>query len=138
MKYTNNVLKIMNNIPNKECILVILIEKYIDPLIWPRVWWIGYKNINDITKAPGRKALPRVNWIISGASGDKEQQKIVDSAIEKKLSLSKLMANIMSKTLDSKGVDGLDGDIREALAEMLNKPSEDKKDSSDTTVNYKL
>ena len=68
----------------------------------------------------------------------KEQQKIVDSAIEKKLSLSKLMANIMSKTLDSKGVDGLDGDIREALTEMLNTTSEDKKDDSDTTVNYKL
>ena len=68
----------------------------------------------------------------------KEQQKIVDSAIEKKLSLSKLMASIMSKTLDTKGVDGLDGDIREALADMLNNPSEDKKDSSDTTVNYKL
>ena len=68
----------------------------------------------------------------------KEQQKIVDSAIEKKLSLSKLMASIMSKTLDSKGVDGLDGDIREALTEMLNTTSEDKKDDSDTTVNYKL
>ena len=68
----------------------------------------------------------------------KEQQKIVDSAIEKKLSLSKLMANIMSKTLDSRGVDGLDGDIREALTEMLNTTSEDKKDDSDTTVNYKL
>ena len=68
----------------------------------------------------------------------KEQQKIVDSAIEKKLSLSKLMANIMSKTLDSKGVDGIDGDVREALTEMLNKSSEDKKDSSDTTLNYKV
>mgnify|MGYP003648139755 FL=1 len=68
----------------------------------------------------------------------KEQQKIVDSAIEKKLSLSKLMATIMSKTMDSKSIDGLDGDIREALTEMLNAPSEDKKDSSDTTVNYKL
>ena len=68
----------------------------------------------------------------------KEQQKIVDSAIEKKLSLSKLMANIMSKTLDAKGVDGLDGDIREALTEMLNTPSEDKKEDGDTTINYKL
>ena len=68
----------------------------------------------------------------------KEQQKIVDSAIEKKLSLSKLMATIMSKTLDSKGVDGLDGDIREALTEMLNTPSEDKKEVGDTTINYKL
>jgi len=68
----------------------------------------------------------------------KEQQKIVDSAIEKKLSLSKLMANIMSKTLNSKSVDGLDGDVREALTEMLNKSSEDKKDSSDTTINYKV
>ena len=68
----------------------------------------------------------------------KEQQKIVDSAIEKKLSLSKLMASIMSKTLDTKGVDGLDGDIREALADMLNTSSDNKKDNSDTTVNYKL
>ena len=68
----------------------------------------------------------------------KEQQKIVDSAIEKKLSLSKLMANIMSKTMDSKGIDALDGDIREALTEMLNTPSEDKKEDGDTTINYKL
>ena len=56
----------------------------------------------------------------------KEQQKIVDSAIEKKLSLSKLMASIMSKTTDTKGVGGLDGNI-----------TEDKKDG-DTTLNYKL
>ena len=68
----------------------------------------------------------------------KEQQKIVDSAIEKKLSLSKLMATIMSKTMDSKSVDGLDGNIREALTEMLNASPEEKKDGSDTTVNYKL
>ena len=67
----------------------------------------------------------------------KEQQKIVDSAIEKKLSLSKLMASIMSKTMDSRNVDGLDGNIREALTEMLASP-EDKKDGGDTTVNYKL
>lgn len=68
----------------------------------------------------------------------KEQQKIVDSAIDKKLSLSKLMANIMSKTLDSRSVDSLDSDIRETLTEMLNASSEDKKDGSDTTINYKL
>ena len=68
----------------------------------------------------------------------KEQQKIVDSAIDKKLSLSKLMASIMSKTIDSKGSDSLDGDIREALTGMLNTSSDDKKDSTDTTVNYKL
>lgn len=69
----------------------------------------------------------------------KEQQKIVDSAIEKKLSLSKLMASIMSKTSDTKGLSGsLDGDIRETLAEMLNNPSEDKKEDGSTTINYKL
>jgi len=68
----------------------------------------------------------------------KEQQKIVDSAIDKKLSLSKLMSTIMSKTMDSKSVGGLDGNIREALTEMLNSSSEDEKDGSDTTVNYKL
>jgi len=67
----------------------------------------------------------------------KEQQKIVDSAIDKKLSLSKLMASIMSKSTDSKGVDGLDGNIREALTEMLNTSSEDNKDG-DTTLNYKV
>ena len=44
----------------------------------------------------------------------------------------------MSKTMDSKGVGGLDGNIREALTEMLNASPEDKKDGSDTTVNYKL
>ena len=69
----------------------------------------------------------------------KEQQKIVDSAIDKKLSLSKLMASIMSKTTDSKGLSGsIDGDIREALTEMLNNPSEDSKEGGDTTINYKL
>ena len=68
----------------------------------------------------------------------KEQQKIVDSAIDKKLSLSKLMASIMSKTMDSKSVDGFDGDIREALTEMLNTPQEDNEDGGDTTINYKL
>ena len=69
----------------------------------------------------------------------KEQQKIVDSAIEKKLSLSKLMETIMSKTVDSKGLSGsLDGNIREALTEMLNNPSEDEKKGGDTTINYKL
>ena len=69
----------------------------------------------------------------------KEQQKIVDSAIEKKLSLSKLMASIMSKTADSKGISGsIDGDIREALVDMLNKPSKDEKEDGGTTINYKL
>lgn len=69
----------------------------------------------------------------------KEQQKIVDSAIEKKLSLSKLMETIMSKTVDSKGLSGsLDGNIREALTEMLNNPSEDEKKGGYTTINYKL
>ena len=69
----------------------------------------------------------------------KEQQKIVDSAIEKKLSLSKLMETIMSKNVDSKGLSGsLDGNIREALTEMLNNPSEDEKKGGDTTINYKL
>jgi hypothetical protein len=69
----------------------------------------------------------------------KEQQKIVDSAIEKKLSLSKLMETIMSKTVDSKGLSGsLDGNIRAALTEMLNNPSEDEKKGGDTTINYKL
>ena len=69
----------------------------------------------------------------------KEQQKIVDSAIEKKLSLSKLMETIMSKTVYSKGLSGsLDGNIREALTEMLNNPSEDEKKGGDTTINYKL
>ena len=67
----------------------------------------------------------------------KEQQKIVDSAIDKKLSLSKLMSTIMSKTMDSKSVGGLDGNIREALTEMLNTSSEDNKDG-DTTLNYKV
>ena len=45
----------------------------------------------------------------------------------------------MSKTVDSKGLSGsLDGNIREALTEMLNNPSEDEKKGGDTTINYKL
>ena len=43
----------------------------------------------------------------------KEQQKIIDASIDKKLQLSKLMATIMSKNNEGKNINSvLDGDVR--------------------------
>ena len=45
------------------------------------------------------------------------------------------------KKFEKWGIDkfgSLDGNIREALTEMLNNPSEDEKKGGDTTINYKL
>ena len=55
----------------------------------------------------------------------KEQQKIIDSAIDKKLQLSKLLATIASKNMEasSSGL-SIDGDIREAINELVTKTQE--------------
>ena len=68
----------------------------------------------------------------------KEQQKIVDSAIEKKLQSSKLMATIMSKNLESSSsVHALGGDVKEALQDLLRDKSSEEDDDK-TTLNYKM
>jgi|TARA_R110000744_G_scaffold67666_1_gene137888 hypothetical protein len=68
----------------------------------------------------------------------KEQQKIVDSAIEKKLQLSKLMATIMSKNSENNSAaQTLGGDVKEALQDLLRDKSSDDDDNK-TTLNYKM
>tara|TARA_R110000787_G_scaffold231011_1_gene338480 strand:- start:3108 stop:3482 length:375 start_codon:yes stop_codon:yes gene_type:complete len=66
----------------------------------------------------------------------KEQQKIIDSAIDKKLQLSKLLATITSKNMESsQSVGFLDGEVKETINEMLRQ----SKDGDNTTnLNYKL
>jgi len=64
----------------------------------------------------------------------KEQQKIIDSAIEKKLQLSKLLTSITTKSMgDSGNITNLSDDIREKITELVQ-----KSDDNDTTVNYKM
>jgi len=66
----------------------------------------------------------------------KEQQKIIDSAIDKKLQLSKLLATITSKNLESSQSGAfLDGDVKETISEMLRQT---KNDDNTTNINYKL
>jgi len=69
----------------------------------------------------------------------KEQQKIVDSAIEKKLQLSKLIASIMSKNSESaSNAFSLGGDVKEALQDLLRDKSSEENDDDKTTLNYKM
>ena len=66
----------------------------------------------------------------------KEQQKIIDSAIDKKLQLSKLLITITSKNMETSQSGGfLDGDVRDTISEMLRQT---KDDDNTTNVNYKL
>tara|TARA_R110000823_G_scaffold315384_2_gene447308 strand:+ start:6029 stop:6406 length:378 start_codon:yes stop_codon:yes gene_type:complete len=67
----------------------------------------------------------------------KEQQKIIDSSIEKKLQLSKLLATIASKNIEaSSSGHMIDGDIRETINELLTKSQESK--GNDDSLNYKI
>tara|TARA_R110001583_G_scaffold124005_5_gene275458 strand:- start:318 stop:695 length:378 start_codon:yes stop_codon:yes gene_type:complete len=67
----------------------------------------------------------------------KEQQKIIDSSIEKKLQLSKLLATIASKNIEASGSGFMiDGDVRETITELLTKSKETK--GSVDNVNYKI
>jgi|TARA_R100001509_G_C4789189_1_gene189148 hypothetical protein len=67
----------------------------------------------------------------------KEQQKIIDSAIDKKLQLSKLLATIASKNMEasSSGL-SIDGDIREAINELVTKTQESQGEGDN--LNYKI
>jgi len=63
----------------------------------------------------------------------KEQQKIVDSTIEKKIQLSKIQSNLTLK--DSEGGEtpfSFSLDDKDALNALLNKESEDKEDTKYT------
>jgi|TARA_R110000796_G_scaffold74_16_gene356 hypothetical protein len=65
----------------------------------------------------------------------KEQQKIVDSAIEKKIQLSKLQSNLLSKTaLTNENSASLSIDDKEALNALL----KDKSDEDSTTNQYEI
>jgi len=67
----------------------------------------------------------------------KEQQKIIDSSIDKKLQLSKLLATIVSKNLENSQMGTILGeDIKESINELLHKSAED--DSNDTNIKYKM
>tara|TARA_R100000697_G_scaffold108902_1_gene124440 strand:- start:198 stop:575 length:378 start_codon:yes stop_codon:yes gene_type:complete len=67
----------------------------------------------------------------------KEQQKIIDSAIDKKLQLSKLLATIASKNMEasSSGL-SIDGDTREAINELVTKTQESQGEGDN--LNYKI
>ena len=64
----------------------------------------------------------------------KEQQKIIDSAIEKKLQLSKLLTSITTKNMDAGTTTNfITDDLKERITELVQ-----KSDDNDTTVNYKM
>ena len=66
----------------------------------------------------------------------KEQQKIIDSSIDKKLQLSKLLANIVSKSLeDSQSPHSLGEDIKESINQLL---TQSKDGDGDNSINYKM
>jgi|TARA_R110002020_G_scaffold332719_1_gene548140 hypothetical protein len=67
----------------------------------------------------------------------KEQQKIIDSAIEKKIQLSKLQATLLTKNLDGSAPTGsLSLDDKETLNALLNKNKQESEDSDSTE--YKM
>lgn len=63
----------------------------------------------------------------------KEQQKIIDSTIEKKIQLSKLQASLLTKNLDIGSQTGtLSLDDKETLNALLNKNKQESSDSDST------
>jgi len=66
----------------------------------------------------------------------KEQQKIIDSSIDKKLQLSKLLATIASKNMETSN-SGLmiDGDMKEAINELV---SQTQQSQEGDNLNYKI
>ena len=66
----------------------------------------------------------------------KEQQKIIDSSIDKKLQLSKLLSTVSQKNLESsQGNVVFDEDLREQINTLFAEKDEDDKPS---TLNYKM
>ena len=67
----------------------------------------------------------------------KEQQKIIDSAIDKKLQLSKLLATIVSKNMeDSQSTHSLGDDIKESINQLINQSKDG--DGGDNTLKYDM
>ena len=66
----------------------------------------------------------------------KEQQKIIDSSIEKKLQLSKILTSITTKSLPSDNIGRIDDSIREQITELLTEKDDNK--DNDNTLNYKM
>jgi|TARA_B100000902_G_C27305025_1_gene914947 hypothetical protein len=66
----------------------------------------------------------------------KEQQKIIDSSIDKKLQLSKLISAITSKNIEQSG-GGLtiDSDIKESIQELV---AQSKKDEANDDLTYNI
>ena len=64
----------------------------------------------------------------------KEQQKIIDASIEKKIQLSKVQTALMQKTLTSnEESEGLSLDVRESINKLITqRAEEDKEDSTNT------
>ena len=67
----------------------------------------------------------------------KEQQKIIDSSIDKKLQLSKLLSTITSKNLESSNSSlMIDGDVKETITQLLSKTK--KENDEEDNLNYKM
>ena len=66
----------------------------------------------------------------------KEQQKIIDSSIEKKLQLSKILTSITTKSLPSDNIGHIDENIREQITELLTEKDDGK--DNDNTLKYKM
>lgn len=67
----------------------------------------------------------------------KEQQKIIDSSIDKKLQLSKLLASITSKNLESSSSSlTIDGDVKETITQLLSQTK--KENDEEDNLNYKI
>ena len=66
----------------------------------------------------------------------KEQQKIIDSSIDKKLQLSKLLSTVSQKNLESsQGNVVFDEDLKEQINSLFAQKDED---DNPTTLNYKM
>tara|TARA_R110002050_G_scaffold257952_3_gene397088 strand:+ start:240 stop:617 length:378 start_codon:yes stop_codon:yes gene_type:complete len=67
----------------------------------------------------------------------KEQQKIIDLSIDKKLQLSKLLLTIVSKNMEgSQSPHSLGEDIKESINQLLNKSGDNS--DGDNTIKYKM
>ncbi len=67
----------------------------------------------------------------------KEQQKIIDSSIDKKLQLSKLLSTITSKNLESSNSSlMIDGDVKETITQLLSQTK--KENDEEDNLNYKM
>tara|TARA_R100000697_G_C5439663_1_gene194889 strand:+ start:476 stop:844 length:369 start_codon:yes stop_codon:yes gene_type:complete len=61
----------------------------------------------------------------------KEQQKVIDSALEKKIQLAKIQSTLVQKDLSSSNATGFSLEDRETLNSLLNKDKEDDNNSTE-------